>query len=51
MSASQYLKRLYFDSVEGLEGPVDTQYLKRVDVVEILTEEGEVWDPSKDPNE
>ena len=45
MSAAQYLKRLVLESVEDL-AEVNTQFLKRVNVVEFLDQNGDVWNPS-----
>ena len=43
----QYLQRLYFDQVE--DDCVKTQYLRRVDVVEVLDQDGEKFFPEPDP--
>jgi hypothetical protein len=47
---SQYLKRLNIAGVEEVDATNNTQYLKRVEIVEVVDSDGNPWEPVPGPD-
>jgi hypothetical protein len=47
---SQYLKRLEISNVGNVEEELQSQYLKRVDIVEVVDQDGNPWEPVPGPD-
>ena len=42
---SQYLKRLHISNFDNAEEEIQSHYLKRVDIVEVIDQNGNPWEP------
>ena len=47
---SQYLKRLEISNVGNVEEEIQSHYLKRVHIVEVVDSDGNPWEPVPGPD-